>query len=185
MTAEVIFQPWVGPHYHQSPLFGMRILVLGESHYGDEDEPSDFTARMVQEYAIDSRLAFFTKITKLLLGLDASNDLSDEARKQCWENIAFYNFVQVMVGYTSRKRPTAEMWQAAKAPFQQVVAQLQPDLILVLGKKLADYVPEVDPAIEICRVYHPSSSSFTYKMWIEALNTAKANVLARQQAVAG
>ncbi|HGF0767933.1 TPA: hypothetical protein ACF7ZB_000186 [Kluyvera georgiana] len=43
------FKPWVGENYENSA-FGVRILVLGESHYADpEDEPGeDWTQHVVR-----------------------------------------------------------------------------------------------------------------------------------------
>lgn len=38
-NSSVKFQPWVGDHYHSSR-YGVRVMVLGESHYG---EPEDYS----------------------------------------------------------------------------------------------------------------------------------------------
>lgn len=42
--------PWVGAEYPSGGIFGKRILVLGESHYGDGEPSADTTARVFEEY---------------------------------------------------------------------------------------------------------------------------------------
>ena len=42
--AGVNFLPWVGQHYGRGSRFGVRLLVLGESHYGTPgEEGPDYT----------------------------------------------------------------------------------------------------------------------------------------------
>ncbi|HGW0964709.1 TPA: hypothetical protein ACNPTZ_005348 [Escherichia coli] len=62
------FQPWVGDHYHSSR-YGVRVMVLGESHYGEpEDYAPDFTQHVINEHAFQPGLRFFTIATNLLRG---------------------------------------------------------------------------------------------------------------------
>jgi hypothetical protein len=121
----VIFQPWIGNFYRTKNRFGVRVLVLGESHYGDEaDTRPTVTTEVVRWLAQDERHAFFTKVSKVLLGLDENTSLSNEARGEVWEHIAFYNYIQGFVSTDPRVRPTADMWERAKEPFLQIVRDL-------------------------------------------------------------
>ena len=134
----IVFKPWVGSNYTTNK-FGARILVLGESHYGSpEDEYEDYTIDVVKMWGQENRLAFFTKIAKTLLNYDSSDYLNEHERYALWENVSFYNYVQAIVGEGARIRPTGEMWQKSEVAFKEVIERLDPQIIIVFGKELAD-----------------------------------------------
>lgn len=152
----VNFLPFVGEKYHNSR-YGVRLLVLGESHYGvDADSGPDFTQKVIRDCAYVSGFAFFSKLTNVLRG--RTDWPTDEDRRETWQHVAFYNFVQEFVGEESRIQPIKAMWRAAQAPFLNVVRELEPDVILVLGSRLWDNVDELPPAfpVEWCSITHPS-----------------------------
>lgn len=155
----VVFDPWVGSKYESSDLFGVRVLVLGESHYGKPSELcTAFTTDVVRRWAQAHRDSFFTKVSKVLLGLDENTWLAPEPRAEIWEHVAFYNYVQELVGDRARRRPTAQMWTAAAPPFLGILRELNPDAVLVLGKALEQNLPADFPQqIAKARIYHPSS----------------------------
>lgn len=158
-----VFDPWIGKLYWAEGLFGVRVLVLGESHYGDPgDEYLKFTQEVVREWATEKRLAFFTKAAKLVLGRGAGIWLTDKERTNFWERVAFYNYVQSFLP-AARYRPTQNMWDAAKKPFSQLLEELSPQVILVLGDELRLHLVELPPSISVCYVSHPSSSKFSYQ----------------------
>ena len=66
----VTFHPWVGSRYGRQSRFGVRLLLLGESHYDKDSEFSDcgFTQEIVHEWGQNRRAKFFTVIAKVLLG---------------------------------------------------------------------------------------------------------------------
>lgn len=160
----VVFDPWVGSKYKSSDVFGVRVLVLGESHYGESREMcTAFTTNVVRRWAQAHRHSFFTKVAKVLLGLDESTWLADEPRAEIWEHIAFYNYVQELVGDRSRRRPTAQMWAAAEAPFLGILQELRPEAVLVLGSAVEQHLPADFPdEISKTSIYHPSSRYFYY-----------------------
>ena len=177
--SNVIFEPWIGSKYNSENRFGVRVLVLGESHYGDESETrSTITSEVVRWLAQDERHSFFTKISKVLLGLDEKTWLDNEVRGEVWNHIAFYNYIQGFVGNESRVRPSSEMWDSAKEPFLETVKRLSPMVILVLGKELATRIPKLPDDIEVCCIQHPSTG-FVYSQWnplfIQAVQNAKQN----------
>ncbi|OOE40875.1 hypothetical protein BZG06_14790 [Salinivibrio kushneri] len=168
----IVFQPWVGDRYWEANRFGARVLVLGESHYGTEEEVSpNFTKDVVQNLAIDHRHAFFTKISKVLLGLDSNQWLSDEERSEVWQHLAFYNYVQGFVGDTPRVRPNQDMWQDSKEAFLSVIEHLKPDLVLVLGVELGGAIPSLESNIDVCAIQHPSTG-FSYAKWNPVVSEA-------------
>ncbi|MBV7313270.1 uracil-DNA glycosylase family protein [Morganella morganii] len=153
------FLPFIGRQYEDS-IYGARVMILGLSHYGDpEDAYPEFTRDVINENAYSPGNRFFTLLTNLLrLSKDAPDDTE---RRAAWEQVAFYNYIQDIVGITSRISPTPEMWDEARQPFLNVVKELKPQIIIVLGTQLWDQLPEID-GIEWCWVKHPSSGSFSY-----------------------
>ena len=154
--SKVRFQPYIGELYNDSR-YGIRLLVVGESHYDDDASAgSDFTSYVVDQNAFEAGASFFTKLTKLLKGTDA--DLTEEDRVEAWKHIAFYNYVQEIVGDAARISPTKEMWEAAHEPFVEVVDRLKPDVILVLGVNLWNQMYNPPPKYQVkwASVTHPS-----------------------------
>jgi len=153
---KIRFEPYVGERYNNSG-YGIRLLVVGESHYDDDSSAgSDFTSYVVEQNAFEAGTSFFTKLTKLLKGSDAA--LTDEDRVEAWKHVAFYNYVQEIVGDAARISPTKEMWRAAREPFEEVVNRLRPDVILVLGVNLWNQMYNLPPEsqVEWASVTHPS-----------------------------
>ena len=90
----VVFDPWVGSKYKSDNRFGVRVLVLGESHYGITPT-SDFTIGVI-ERELDKNTGkhrFFTKISKVLLNVGTEKGISKEERAEPWDHIAFYNYI--------------------------------------------------------------------------------------------
>ncbi|WP_082791863.1 hypothetical protein [Aeromonas enteropelogenes] len=149
---QIFFKPYVGDQYHSSH-YGVRVMILGESHYGDaEDVSPDYTQYVVNEHAFRAGSPFFTKITNLLRG--KVGEVSIEERHEVWRHVAFYNYIQEFVGDAGRIRPTSAMWERAACAFKEVVQELQPDVILVLGYQMWDWLPEL--SVEWACVKHPS-----------------------------
>ena len=166
----VNFYPWVGANYENN-MFGIKILILGESHYAEnDDEPdSDWTQHVVKHNAQDHPNAFFTKITKAVLGLYSEDELSEDTRSNFWDHVAFYNYVQGIVGESGRIRPTNEMWEEAEKPFLAVIESLKPDVVIVLGSMLGEWVPALSDNVKVAYLYHPSSGYFNYEGAIPAI----------------
>lgn len=176
--SDIVFEPWIGSKYFSDNHFGLRVLVLGESHYGDVSETrSTVTTEVVRLLAQNERHPFFTKVSKVLLGLDGSTWLDNHARGEIWEHVAFYNYIQGFVGDDSRIRPSSDLWTFSKQPFLDVVQKLSPMVILVLGKELGSHIPKLSDNIEVCCIQHPSTG-FIYNKWnplfFEAIKRAKA-----------
>jgi len=81
---KIVFEPWVGRNYKNSR-FGVPVLVLGESHYGDESETRPtVTIDVVHRLAQTKRHPFFTKVSKILLGIDQNGWIDDRTRGEIW-----------------------------------------------------------------------------------------------------
>ncbi len=99
--SSVVFEPWIGSRFERNNRFGLRVLVLGESHYGAESESHPaFTTEIVRKLGQKERHSFFTKVAKILLGVEKYID--NEKRVEVWEHVAFYNYIQCLAGPSAR-----------------------------------------------------------------------------------
>ena len=148
----VFFKPWVGDNFSNGGLWSKKILILGESHYQwDEEIPltdKNLTIQCVREQ-IDGGYtkAFWTNIVITLLNTRPSL----EDKYHCWHSVAFYNYIQSSVGFGPRVSPSDEMWGKSQEAFFEVLNELQPNCIIVLGYRLWDNLPcdgEQGPVID-------------------------------------
>lgn len=188
----VRFVPWVGKTYQIEGFMGRKVLVLGESHYHSNEEESSepyWTCLCVAEQVATSyRSRFWTGIAKAFLG--KIPDLTQ--RQTFWQSVAFYNYVQEVVGGGPRIRPTPKMWKSAETGFQSVLDALQPDVVVALGWSMWSWLPHeavhsvkkkvAGVAVEVCgyrcgenkiattiSLPHPSSVGFNGATWYSVL----------------
>lgn len=187
MWKNVRVQPWVGEKYWTPDLFPYRTAILGESNY---TSPEIFSSQLVIE-CVKCHLGenddpnfsrFATKIRRLAFG---GRDCV--GRTVFWSNVAFYNFVQELVGDAARQRPTEEMWRFSAVAFNEFIEQLRPERLWVLGQanwqNLLRHVPHTrlnthmvsfgEPTAPVLAFYtnHPSSS-LPYKDWAPVVTRA-------------
>ena len=164
MEAEPRFLPWVGDRYFGGNRYGLRLLVLGESHYGDptEHRDRDFTRWVVRHFGQERRARFFTRTAKVLIEDRDPGWISDAQRAEVWEHVAFYNFVlTVMEG--PGHAPSNQHWEAAQAPFRTVLDVLFPQAVLILGRRVNDHVKQRPDGIHFRCISHPSWPSMRYR----------------------
>ncbi|WGZ95542.1 MAG: hypothetical protein QJT81_06015 [Candidatus Thiothrix putei] len=160
------FHPWVGKVYHNGGIFhGRKILILGESHYGadDDEETVEYTQNVVDWYGIQNGdgagKAFFLKIAVSMLMKNASWDVSDKERIDFWNSVAFYNYIQGFVGDKPRMRPTSPQWEEAKQLFINVLDELKPDFCIAFGFSLCGALPDLNRSVQDINDYE----TFIYK----------------------
>ena len=133
MWNRVKVHPWVGSQYEQPEIFPFKTLILGESNYTSEE---NFNSNLVIECITDhiglnedpNFSRFATKTRRVIFGRDTAISANT-----FWDNAAFYNFVQYLVGGASKERPTDEMWHESVPAFNELISKLKPERILVLG----------------------------------------------------
>jgi hypothetical protein len=186
-SENVKVEPWVGENYFVSPSSGSfhyRTLILGESNF---TKPGNFHRKLVQECVRDDMSTnwevrdtqgfckFSTKIRRVI-GID--EQLGPEG---LWKNVAFYNFVQFLVGEKAKVRPEEWMWVDSVPAFHEIITTLEPERIIVLGEmnwqNLLKYIDNdpIDEFLAILKVdgrkiksgfiNHPSSFGFSYVKW--------------------
>ncbi len=152
------FLPWVGDKYHHSR-FGVKVLVLWASHYAEGPVSREFTQQVVRELGIEGRHRSFIKIIKILLNIGRGY-ISDDEKADAWRHVAFYNFVPDIVGTSRSAQPTAEMWERGKPQLLSVLEKLKPDVLLVLGCKTAEHLPELPSNMAVAKINDPSRVAY-------------------------
>ena len=170
---KVKFHPWVGDKYEygikgyykkgkivygtpDDP--GKKLLVLGESHYCANlaDAISELTKIIIADL-IDPDSEWepykntYTKFIKSLTGyLDY---LEFDKKKEAWEHIVFYNYVQLPMT-SARISPTTEDFKKSEEAFWEVLNELKPDLIIVWGSRLYNNLPQKGEQLEDLKIFH-------------------------------
>ena len=177
MPAARVFDPWIGPRYESEGLGGLKLLVLGESHYGAAGtESREFTQGVVRRLGQESRHRYFTTVAKLALGLGPTH-ISNGRRAEFWDRVAFSNYVQSFVAESAepRARPTEEMWAAAREPLTQTLEELRPDALLITGLELGRRVADLPGPVPTYAIKHPSQF-LNYDEWQPGLQAFLASV---------
>lgn len=196
----VHFLPFVGEQYQATD---PKMLILGESHYidcGGNGTP-EFTQDVLKWYLHDSAddyqkwMNTFRRFEHALTG----KKLNDEERLACWNNLAFYNYLQrAMV--TPREAGTAQDYKDAEPAFFEVLETLRPDIVIVWGKRLWQNLPwtqwsegeslvidgkTVDNGyytlpdghrVYILSAIHPSATMFSCDFWHNTIDTFKQRI---------
>lgn len=140
---QVFFEPWVGKDYVSGGIFGKRILVLGESHYGNGEPTSDTTLKVIGEYldspeSVPPYLQTFKVFERSLTGKETDR----QQRQAIWDSLLFYNFVQEISTEAPRQKLDAKNLQKSVAAFFEVLDKYRPEYIIVWGYRLWDnYMP--------------------------------------------
>lgn len=160
------FRPWIGPKYQEEGLNGLKLLILGESHYGRIGEENvTMTCDIVRELGQKKRHRFFTTTAKLVLGLGRQY-ISNSERSDFWDRVSFSNYIQSFVAKDAveRARPTEKMWDEARASLHDIIEYTDPEAILILGIDMANRLPKIPSRIGWHKVKHPSQF-FRYSDW--------------------
>ena len=110
MNSNIFFQPFVGKDYANGGIFGKRIMILGESHYCDEEcvdcgdcclhrECMGFTQQVLDDYLNENKerqnwMRTFLKFERSLVGEETDQTM----RLKIWNSVVFFNYLQVAMG---------------------------------------------------------------------------------------
>ena len=145
------FEPWIGANYWDGFAGGPRLLILGESHYGDGPPKRDCTQRYTCQYAQGKwNHLFWTGIMQTVLGhpraeIDQGVHINGDLgivmnRESFWHSVAFYNYIQELLPGPGQA-PPAPAWRAARPAFEVVLEVLEPQALLIVGRRLWDHIP--------------------------------------------
>ncbi|MEZ4447632.1 MAG: hypothetical protein R3B72_51625 [Polyangiaceae bacterium] len=141
------FRPWVGDHY-EAGLFGARLLLVGESHYGpaSQDADPDFTVNGIHHVIAGSwnKLRFFPNLQRCV-DID-SRVGTDEGRRAFWHKVAFCNYIQRMVATGPNVAPSAAARHEAREPLAETLRELAPEAVVLASKRMFGWVRRDYPA---------------------------------------
>lgn len=146
-----MFEPWCGPTFGDpgNPLGGMRLIVLGESHYvpGAPIGSSipKLTKCVVEDYIGDEKsYPFFSRVMNIMLGGTGG---SRDRREAFWNSVVFFNYIPVVAANRSGQRPRPDMWKgAAPDNFLSCVRRYEAEAVLVCGTQLWRNLPATNGA---------------------------------------
>ncbi|MFT4057063.1 MAG: hypothetical protein QM681_21345 [Novosphingobium sp.] len=133
-------QYWQGPKYHHG-LRGGKILLVGESHYSNENldvaQVFNFTADVVKSKALQNEIAFFRHIRLTALG----GQLADHEIKpeDFWNSVAFCNVVQDIAPEPSRGISGRDALIVGWKALGETIEELRPDVMLVYSLAAWDH----------------------------------------------
>lgn len=184
----VFFKPWIGENYWTNGYKGLRILVIGNSHYCscrdkceccgidgygfDYEGCEDMTTAIVEKY-LDRKqwecwMRTYQNFEYALYGQKTNRNKS----QKIWNSIAFYNYLQTAVS-DWKDQGNDEDYNNSEAAFWEVLEYLQPDCIIMWGNRVwnqaADYngnnCYELNDGNEIyvLGISHPAWKFFGYK----------------------
>ena len=163
------FRPWVGENYKQG-FQNKKILILGDSHYCAKDENRNDACRSIGDCSYDCMNEKCYNMTHDLIRGEYMEHRSGRAKSaghlqtiltfeknlfgyiptpqesiDFWNSVIFYNYIQHSQYKPRGRRDTkAEEIDDYKEAFKEVLAEYQPDYIIIWSKFLftQDWLPD-------------------------------------------
>lgn len=134
------FLPFVGTSYGKSNIFGKKIMVLGDCHYGSKPTPN-VTNDIINSYLNlnierEGWMNTYKKFERSLV----NKETSLEDSQIIWDSLLFYNYVQKLIS-GPREAPTKEQYAESADAFIKVLEQYEPDVLIVWGRRLWSNLP--------------------------------------------
>lgn len=171
-----MFTPYRGDRWAMADnaIGGVRLLILGESHYSGTDavgscDPNT-TLEVVGGY-LDGSLnrhskRFFTKLGHLV-SRKPVDEVSAQDIRDVWDAVMFYNYVPAIAASGPRQAPPEHLWGAeAAGRFLELVRRAEVEAVLVCGQRLWHRMPaatrgwrKVDGPARVMRFYEYEAAS--------------------------
>ena len=184
----VFFKPWVGKKYWDEGYNGLRILVIGNSHYCnsrndcqccgidgcefDYDDCEDMTTSVIEKYLHRNEWEGWMRTYQNFEYALCGHKTNRQESREIWNSIAFYNYLQTAVS-NWKDQGDDEDYDNSEDAFWEVINYLQPDYIIMWGNRVWDqsagyngdncYVLEDGSEVYLAGINHPSWKYFDYK----------------------
>ncbi len=129
------YRPWIGDDYKDGLRSGLKLLILGHSHYGDENP--DATEKYTKEHIEQKPGVFWTHVEQVILG----QRLDKDRRRTFWNSVAFSNFIQEPLEQPGDE-PTDSQWNQARRAFPEIIAYTRPDVMFVFSTTAWSKLPD-------------------------------------------
>jgi hypothetical protein len=144
---------WTGENYERT---ADRIMILGESWYGDIEPLATYVPRWAGSEINDH---MFSRLFNAASG-SHTDHATHKQRLDWWNGIAFYNFVPGSVGASRSDKPSIAAFEAAREPLTSVLERLCPRGVWIIGKGQAEYSAEVVRRFGSAYEVTPQTSSY-------------------------
>jgi len=151
------YRPWIGDEYPNGFRSGLKLLILGHSHYAD-DEP-DATEKWTRKHLQDKPGEFWTHIEHVISGRPLDND----QRRAFWNKVAFSNFIQEPLQEPGDK-PTDMQWARARRALPEIITHTKPDLMFVFSIQAWSKLPDTAEYPESCYVPGCEGNAYFYRI---------------------
>lgn len=133
-------RPWISENYKDGAVKYGRILLLGESHYGNSTEfDSDFTNEVIKD-VIDGTVCNGYRYYTMLGRIFNPNDRSD-----IFENCAFANLIQEILE-KPRIHPSSSELSTIRDSFWEILKLTKPSKVIVTSVRAwNNWLPDDDP----------------------------------------
>jgi len=136
-------RPWIGNNYKVG-FAGKKVMVLGESHYFENvaDARENVTSEIISdlfdpESPHEPYKNTYTKFAKAMVG---KPELTIDDKRNFWNSVAFYNFVQFPIS-GARMAPSAQEFAESAQPFFEILEELRPQIVIAWGSRLYNNLP--------------------------------------------
>jgi hypothetical protein len=141
-------------------------MILGESHYcanPETEATEDITIKVIEDLLdpFSEHEGYKNTYTKFAKAVVGEKQFSEESKKEFWQHVIFYNYVQTAIS-GARVSPTTEQFRNSEQAFFEILSQYQPDLIIVWGKRLYNNLPQQGtqlPDLQISQGIYAGESS--------------------------
>lgn len=170
---DIRINPYVGEKYHEG-WNGEKILILGESHYNEDHQKlneitGDEIRRQMTNEAIsdfvnnDNGFADWKNTYTCFERIVTNKELSQKEREDFWSRVVFYQFIQ-FVQETPRKPINNNQVEQSQNAFFEVLKMYMPDYIIVWGKRLYDFLPDLEGELETLTINGDSLPVWKYNI---------------------
>ena len=127
--------PWIGENYENGGIFKKKIVILGESTYTEEDkDTSQYNIWMAQDHIDGYSDVFRTKLARTFLNTEKE---SLYKISEFWHSVAYLNYITTPLD-GPRKAPSEDQWKQHHQPLNELLKELEPKLMIVLGFRMWD-----------------------------------------------
>jgi hypothetical protein len=149
-NCELCFWPWKGARYDTDPMFGIKILVMGESTYYSDDGPEVYKRqRKAMEDMSGNGPGWFAHYNLFAYQQGKWNDpfgagwistlLGKRApalheRQVVLDSVAFWNYADGPPLCAARREPPKEYLENANRKLECVIAKLKPDAVILFSR---------------------------------------------------
>lgn len=129
------YRPWIGSRYQEGYRDGLKLLILGLSHYRDPDPGA--TCHWTNHHIEKTPDLFWTHVEHVVSG----RALDGAGRKEFWHQVAFSNLLQDCMNAPG-DNVTDEQWTRGRLAFAEIIECTAPDVVFVFAQSAWTHMPD-------------------------------------------